>query len=1721
MISLVPVSSSDPGAIIVEEENKIYVSTGGHQVLLNIRVSDWDPGATGLRLGTFQAGIDSTGYATGVQGMLSPWQPPCTNDAQCEALMGPLGTAFTTRGGCGVYGVPAGACAAGFIDETRTDHITGGSPWMDRSTMDYRYGGWVPAILSPGHDTYAGTLAVDVPPNAVGSFTIDFKHGTGHTYMLDEGNNLIPLGGIEPATIIVGAACCLPNGRCIMTEYQANECADLGGDPQGPGTNCLTAVCHPLKWSQPPMYDPDSAHRECYWGWDERSDYDVGPIVADDWACDSEQPVTDIHWWGSYIGWSGEDPPPVTPGSFHIGIWTDIPEGPGEPFSHPGVMIEEWTVPRAELNERPVACDFHPDFMAQPDSCFRYDFIIPEAQWFYQEPACSVYWVGISAVYAGDPGPNPWGWKTREHYFGDDAVKISSPTTPVVDSTYGDGLPIEHPAGVSRDMAFVLTDCCLSDPPARPAGEAGYDKSRYISMVPGNPGRQTALRVTFTSLPAPYDTWNGVQMWVQEPTQYCENSGVPQPPCPPETGGLPEEFTGATLGCEPYFMDWSTVGVLHVFHEGVIPDGTYAVQIIGEDCYPAPESCYSDPLCIYTSRWADLVKNRVTGWTPPNGRVDIFDLTASWEKFLNLGPLVRPFPPVQKPRADLDWETPNQMVSITDTTFLLDAAQCGEPYPPEGFDPPGPPPCSFGESRAPSALATGTRQLCPPFPVCGDGNETPPEECDDGGESADCDADCTDVICGDGTINRTAGEQCDPPDAVRCDAACQLMVVPTAVFSLVPTGNDPTGALDPGVTIIGNQIIVPTGARRVFLDILLSNWDPTAAGTLLNTYLATIDSAGYASGTMGTLTPATVPCAADLTCQAALGQGSVCCALRGGVDCTAGFIDETRPTHVFAGEDAPCVTGLATLDYAYGCTWQTVLPPSGVADPGVPRYAGTLVLDVPADAAGTFTIGLKKPEESLLLDDDYLVIPMVDTVPAKITVATACCLPNGRCIMTEYLSNECADRGGDPQGPGTHCGTTVCHPLKWSQPPMYDPDSAHRECYWGWDELSDYDVGPIVADDWACMSERAVTDVHWWGSYIGWSGVAPPSVTPDSFHIGIWTDVPFDPGEPDSFSHPGTMIWHWTVEYANLNERAVGCDFHPDFTAQPESCFRYDFAIPRAQWFYQEPACSIYWISIAAKYLGVPQNAWGWKTRRPEWTDDAVRISSPVSPIPNSEYSAGEPIEHPAGVSWDTAFVLGSRLSGPGSGGGEGGYNKVGYISMDPGDPARQTALRVTLTSLPAPFDDLNGTRMWVGEPQEISENAGKTDHQPGWPDFMSANLQCEPYCMDFGELDVLHVTAAEIIPNAVYDVQAIDCQSDFDNESAYSEPLTISTSRWGDLVGTCAVIPCSPPDGVVGVPTDVTACLDKFKNLPNAVLKSRADIEPNVRDWLVNISDVTLVLDAFRGCPYPAMPDPPAYCPGGWPGPMGCSGPRLGAYSNSGCLPGSERAVDSSTEPCSEDDQIDLAPGPGTLTVIHRNASYNCCQDDIRVSLSVAGNVLQFTEEEVPPGGYCHCICCFNVESTVIDLEPGEYTVEYCWLDYEMGPRCYVEDVVIPEPQPRVGEYFNSGCLGQGHRSNQEPCLEPDGIELSAEPGTLHVLHNNATYNCCPDDIVVLLSMEGNVIRLTEEEVLTLPCACLCCYNVEATVVDLPPGEYTVELCWYDYETFGQKCHQQDIVIP
>ena len=87
------------------------------------------------------------------------------------------------------------------------------------------------------------------------------------------------------------------------------------------------------------------------------------------------------------------------------------------------------------------------------------------------------------------------------------------------------------------------------------------------------------------------------------------------------------------------------------------------------------------------------------------------------------------------------------------------------------------------------------------------------------------------------------------------------------------------------------------------------------------------------------------------------------------------------------------------------------------------------------------------------------------------------------------------------------------------------------------------------------------------------------------------------------------------------------------------------------------------------------------------------------------------------------------------------------------------------------------------------------------------------------------------------------------------SSPLVGTMSLWGDVAATSAGGDWPGPDGIIDIVTDVISVLEKFSNQPDAPIKARADVAPATVDRVISISDVTFVLDAFRGRPYPFAP--------------------------------------------------------------------------------------------------------------------------------------------------------------------------------------------------------------------------------------------------------------------------
>ncbi len=198
------------------------------------------------------------------------------------------------------------------------------------------------------------------------------------------------------------------------------------------------------------------------------------------------------------------------------------------------------------------------------------------------------------------------------------------------------------------------------------------------------------------------------------------------------------------------------------------------------------------------------------------------------------------------------------------------------------------------------------------------------------------------------------------------------------------------------------------------------------------------------------------------------------------------------------------------------------------------------------------------------------------------------------------------------------------------------------------------------------------------------------------------------------------------------------------------------------------------------------------------------------------------------------------------------------YLSFTEGAFGTSQAVRVTFASLPPPFDLLNGTSLWVGDPRDVSENGGAVDPIVGFPNFKAATLQCQPFFTDWSALGTVHVFHEGIVPGGIYNLQAVDASCPLEIDAAFSPPLMITTAEWGDVAGEFdqAAGAWTAPNGVVAVIADVVAILDKFASRVGAPSKARADLEPALPDQTINITDVVSALNAFGGLPFPFTPN-------------------------------------------------------------------------------------------------------------------------------------------------------------------------------------------------------------------------------------------------------------------------
>ena len=128
---------------------------------------------------------------------------------------------------------------------------------------------------------------------------------------------------------------------------------------------------------------------------------------------------------------------------------------------------------------------------------------------------------------------------------------------------------------------------------------------------------------------------------------------------------------------------------------------------------------------------------------------------------------------------------------------------------------------------------------------------------------------------------------------------------------------------------------------------------------------------------------------------------------------------------------------------------------------------------------------------------------------------------------------------------------------------------------------------------------------------------------------------------------------------------------------------------------------------------------------------------------------------------------------------------------------------------------------------------------------------------------------------------------------------------------------------------------------------------------------------------------------------------------------------VTSGEPPCKDTVRAEVLAND--INVYHDQAQWNCCAT-ITFDLDAHADTFDLYESEAFEIGPCHCLCCFDLATTITDVAPGEYLVRV--LAAESGelfgevwvqvPEVWSEaEVMGPVPQARSAEDVWPGAPG------------------------------------------------------------------------------------------------------------
>ncbi|MBN2070057.1 MAG: hypothetical protein JW814_01265 [Candidatus Krumholzibacteriota bacterium] len=209
-----------------------------------------------------------------------------------------------------------------------------------------------------------------------------------------------------------------------------------------------------------------------------------------------------------------------------------------------------------------------------------------------------------------------------------------------------------------------------------------------------------------------------------------------------------------------------------------------------------------------------------------------------------------------------------------------------------------------------------------------------------------------------------------------------------------------------------------------------------------------------------------------------------------------------------------------------------------------------------------------------------------------------------------------------------------------------------------------------------------------------------------------------------------------------------------------------------------------------------------------------------------------------------------------------------------------------------------------------------------------------------------------------------------------------------------------------------------------------------------------------------------------------------------------------------------------GELSITHINAGLNCCPGTITSEITIDERTITINEHEGADATWCHCLCLYDIGYLFTDIDPGIWTIIFkgpCTGDdpdlqeeIRLGaanesPICIErnfypwDEDYTPFPAGELLRYdgckYTDAASDPFDNSSGETCAE-----YEYDGKTLFIDHIDAVFNCCQYDITADITIDDNVITITESE---YPpgglCDCICLFDLSCIVRNLPPGIYTI----------------------